>query len=271
MFVSFIITHYKKPKLLKTCIESIKTHIRGVDYEIIAADSDTQEETRKLLRTYFPDVILSESKKNLGYPKIVNKALARARGSCIAILNADIALPDSSIEKIFQFLEEQQEKVGLAGPMLVDMEGNIQPSAFRFYNPLTLIARRSVLGKLPFGKKDIDRFLLKDVELSRSPTPVDWLMGSALFTTKKALERVGPFDERFFMYFEDVDWSRRFWEKGYQVVYYPEARLVDRLLKASRHSGGPLDLISNKYTRIHLVSAMKYFLKYGFRVPRFGK
>lgn len=267
--ISFIITHYKQPEFLDACVRSIKKYVKSFDYEIIVADSDTIEETRNLVKSKFPDVVLSKSKANIGFSKIVNRALRLARGSHIVILNADILLNDSSIEEIFEFLNRNKD-VGLVGPALFGIDGSPQNSAFRFYGPLTIAARRTFLGKVPPGKKDIERFLMAGIDLSDKPTPVDWLMGSSLFLTKKALEDVGPLDERYFMYFEDVDWARRFWKNGYRVIYYPRARLTHHHLKSSKKSGGVLDVLFNKYTRIHLASAIKYFLKFGLKVPKYG-
>lgn len=267
--ISFIITHYKQQELLVNCVESIKKYVKNFDYEIIVADSETTKDTRDLVKNKFPSIILSESEKNIGFSKIVNKALGLARGSYIAILNADILLNDSSIEKIFEFLDHNKD-VGLVGPALFGIDGSPQNSAFRFYGPLTIAARRTFLGEIPPGKKDIERFLMTGIDLSDKPTPVDWLMGSSLFLTKKALEDVGPLDERYFMYFEDVDWARRFWKNEYRVMYYPRARLTHHHLKSSKKSGGMLDILFNKYTRIHLASAIKYFLKFGLNVPKYG-
>jgi N-acetylglucosaminyl-diphospho-decaprenol L-rhamnosyltransferase len=73
---------------------------------------------------------------------------------------------------------------------------------------------------------------------------------------------VGPMDERFFMYFEDVDWCRRFWQAGYRIVYLPQAKIYHYHLRVSKKTGGLADLFINKYTWIHIVSAIKYFLKY---------
>ncbi len=247
----------------------MRQNLVGLDYEIIVADSETQTETRELLRTYFPDAVLSESNNNIGFSKIVNRALPRASGRFVVIMNADVVLPDNSIESIFTYLEKSP-RVGLAGPALSYPDGRRQPSCFRFYSPFTVLARRTLVGKLGPGKQELNRFLMNDIDLSQKPVPVDWLMGSALFIKKEALERVGLFDERFFMYFEDVDWSRRFWENGYRVVYFPGSKILHQHVRASRASGGIRDLLFNAYTRTHLASALKYFLKYGLKTPRYG-
>ena len=75
-------------------------------------------------------------------------------------------------------------------------------------------------------------------------------------------------DERYFMYFEDVDWCRRFWEAGYKVMYVPYARAWHLHKRASK--GGMFDVVLNRYTRIHLLSAAKYFLKFGVSAPKHG-
>lgn len=93
----------------------------------------------------------------------------------------------------------------------------------------------------------------------------DWIMGSALFVRKSAIDHVGLMDENFFMYFEDVDWCRRFWENGYKVIYYPYARMYHYHIRASKRWGGALDVLNPK-TWMHIKSAFYYFKKYKFRV-----
>jgi len=91
---------------------------------------------------------------------------------------------------------------------------------------------------------------------------VDWLMGSALMVKMEAIKKVGLLDERFFMYFEDVDWARRFWENGYKVVCFQKAQMYHYHYKSSDKGRGALDLFFNKQARVHLESALKYFWKY---------
>ena len=99
---------------------------------------------------------------------------------------------------------------------------------------------------------------------------VDWLMGSALLVRRTAYEQVGGLCEDYFMYMEDVDWCRNFWEKGWKIVYYPEVFFYHYHFQASKKRGAIIDLFTNKYTRTHLLSAIKYFRKYGLKVPKYG-
>ncbi|MEK7066981.1 MAG: glycosyltransferase family 2 protein [Patescibacteria group bacterium] len=269
--LSIIITHHKNAELLKLCIRSLKDTVKKTAYEIIVAESEADKETDAALKEQFPDVKFIALSENSGYAKSVNEGIRQARGNYLLILNQDIVAVEDAVDDLARFAENEakKNKIGMAGPKLFGFDNKIQHSAFRFYSPMTILLRRTFLGKFGAGKKHIERFLLKDknIENTEDPQYVDWLMGSALLVSKKAVEKVGLMDERFFMYFEDVDWARRFWENGYKVVYFPKAKMYHYHGKASR--GSILDLFFNKMARIHNKSAILYFLKYKFKTTHY--
>ena len=102
---------------------------------------------------------------------------------------------------------------------------------------------------------------MTDANPQKIQTP-DWLMGSVLMVRREAINKIGPMDERFFMYFEDVDWSRRFWHNDYKVIYYPESVAYHYHQRESNSKLGILDAIFNKKTRWHIKSAISFFWKY---------
>lgn len=162
---------------------------------------------------------------------------------------------------MYTYMRENPE-IGLLGPQLLNFDGSIQQSCFRFYTPLTIVCRRTFLGKLPFVKKVLDRFLMKDKDLSQT-LPVDWLMGSALMVSKNALVKAGYMDEQFYLYMSDVDWPRRFWENGYQVVFFPRATMYHYHRRESHSGLNFLDAIFNHRTHQHITDAVRYFRKNG--------
>ena len=263
--LSLIVVHYKSPDMLERCIESLYRTIRKTPFEIIAVGSASDGTAEKMLAQRFPDVRCISFSRNIGYPKAVNAGIAKAQGDQLFILNHDIVATDGAIDEMARFLanEGAKARIGMLGPKLLDMRGQYQYSAFRFYTPFTIVARRTPLGKLPQGKRETERFLLKDkkIETAKAPQQADWLMGSALLVSRQALNKVGLMDERFFMYFEDVDWARRFWENNYSVVYFPQAVLHHVHGKASDVLG-IFDVLFNRMTWIHLKSAAQYFWKY---------
>lgn len=269
MRLSIIVTHYRNPELLRVCLDSL---IRNVslpreEYEIIVSDSETQEETALMMREDYPDLIFLPARNNIGFSRTVNRGLGIAKGEHILILNGDIIAKKDSVEKLLDFVESHPD-VGLAGPQLLNFNETPQLSTFRFYTPMTIIYRRTFLGKFPFAKNHLDQFAMKGVDKSK-PVEVDWMMGSSLMTSRSALDKVGPMDERYKMYFEDTDWCRQFWEKGYKVVYFPDSKMYHYHGKGSASKNVLYSLLFNRLTWLHIGSAIKFFLKYrGKNIPK---
>jgi len=274
MKLSIIVNHYRTPEVLRSCLNSVKEDLKGVsfDWELIVTDSATIEKTVEMMAEEFSDVIFLQAAENIGFGKSINLALGRAQGEYFFIINADILMDEKGvIEKMLIYMTEHPE-IGMLGPKLWNINNTWQQSCFRFYSPMTVFYRRTPLGKTSVGKKDLDNFLMKDVFAKGDviePIPVDWLMGSAMMVRKSDLEKVGGFDERYFMYFEDVDWARRFWENGLKVVYFPRVTMYHHHFQSSKKSS-IWQLAFNKYAKIHVQSAIKYFKKFGIRKAKYG-
>ena len=274
MPLSIIVTHHQTPAILKLCLKTIEKSCQGIKYETILVDSESEAETREIIKDKFPGTIIIPFKKNVGYAKLVNAGIKKAKGRFILILNADILPKKDSVGILLDFLQKNSE-VGIVGPQLLNFDGTPQFSTFRYYTPWTIICRRTFLGKTKWGKKEVNRFLLKSkiqhpISNIQNGIEVDWLMGSALMVKMEAIKKVGLLDERFFMYFEDVDWCRRFWEASFSVVYFPKVHIYHYHKRASKKAGGILDLFLSKYAQIHILSALKYFAKYKFKTPSYG-
>lgn len=260
MELSIIITSYKNPELLKVCLNSIKNNITLADYEIIVADSETEDEMEIMMREDFPKIRFIASKENIGFGNTVRNGYEKSRGDYILILNGDIIAKKDSIENLLNYIKNNPD-VGIAGPKLLKFNEILQQSCFRFYTPLTIIYRRTFLGRLKAGKKHIAKFVMEDFD-HKSAKEVDWVQGSAMMAKKEAIEKVGLMDSRFKMYFEDVDWCRRFWENGYKVVFFPGAEMYHYHGRGSAGEGVLKTLLSKKLAWIHISSALKYFWKY---------
>lgn len=258
--LSIVVASYKNPDLLRLCLDSIRKNTEGVDYELIVADSATEEETAMMIREDYPSIRFFPHRENVGFQALVKAGIEAARGGYILVLNGDIIVTRQSVKDLLDFIKSRTD-VGMVGPGLLNFNGTIQYSCFRFYRPLTIIYRRTFLGNFRFAKKHLDWFLMKDYDHEETKE-VDWLMGSAMLISKKAVDEVGPMDPRFFMYMEDVDWCRRFWEKGYKVVYYPRSKMYHYHGKGSARGGMFRSIFFNRLTWIHISSAMKYFNKY---------
>lgn len=262
MKLSIIITNYKTPGLLKLCIESLKKSLSNGDYEIIVVDGESEEETQEMILDFLPQVKFIPFSKNIGFPRLVNAGLKKIdpNNKYVLILNADIINNDNAVQKMITYMEENPD-IGILGPKLLSFNNDIQFSCFRFYTPWSIVCRRTALGKTKWGEKVLKDFLMKEWD-RKTVKDVDWVQGSAMMIKREALDKVGLMDERFFMYFEDVDWCRRFWENGYRVTFYPEAAMYHYHGQASAPKKGILTTVYNKYIWVHIISALRYFIKY---------
>jgi N-acetylglucosaminyl-diphospho-decaprenol L-rhamnosyltransferase len=259
--LSIIVTSYKNPSVLRLCLESLKKNIIDIDYEILVLDSATEEDTEMMMREDFPEISFHPFEQNLGFSRLVNQGIKKSTGKYFLVLNADIIIEKKSVDLLLSYLKNNP-KVGIIGPRLYNFDGNIQASCFRFYTPLTILYRRTFLGRFSFAEKKINDFLYKNIKMDK-PTDVDWIMGSAMMTSRVVVEKIGFMEEDFgFMYFEDVDWCRRFWENGYGVVYLPTVKMFHYHGKGSAGNNAVRAILFNKLTREHVKSAVKYFRKY---------
>ena len=160
---------------------------------------------------------------------------------------------------------EQNPRVGIAGPQQFNPDQSIQDSRYRWHSLLMPMYRRTFLGKFSFAKRATEHFLMHDVPKNVAH-PADWLLGSCLFIRSKFLREVGNFDERFFLYFEDTDLCRRFWEKKFRVMYFPEARIIHNHNRASADRAWYAFFL-NPAGRRHLGSWFRYLSKWGIRRP----
>lgn len=265
MELSVVITHHRELDLLKKCLPLIREEIKGVESEIIVILSECQKETLDALKQEFDNVMFLPFEENLYFVRSLNRGIERASGDYILLLNDDVMVSPGSIKQLIDYLKNN-EKVGLVGPRVLYPDGSSQPSCFRFYTPLTVVCRRTILGKFGFCKKVNDKFLYKDKNIyQENGLEVGWLMnGAGVLTRKKSLKKVGLLDEQLTHYFSDVDWCRRFWQNGFKVVYFSKAVFRHHHGKKSR-GRGLLSLLSNRMTRIHVADGMKYFRKWGFQ------
>jgi len=260
MRLSIIVTHHRTPELLRLCLQSLQEATREIEAEILVLDSESEEETEMSIKNQFPNIAFFPFYENTGYAKIVNIGLSRAQGDFLLVLNADIVVAKDSLSKMIDYMGTHSE-VGVLGPQLLNFNGSIQESCFRFHRVSTIFYRRTFLGKIPWGRRELDRFTMKDFD-RRSIREVDWILGAVMMIRCQALAEVGPMDERFFLYFEDTDWCRRFWQKNWRIVYLPEAKMHHYHGRASKKVSSFKDIFINKYLWIHLISALKYFWKY---------
>jgi len=231
--IDIIIVNYKSTDLLIQCLESVFANRSGFQVNVYVQDNGSDDDVDRV-QTLFPDVKLTKNHRNLGFSAAVNNAIALGSSPCIVLLNPDSTVNDRFFEDIVEYLEDNAD-VAVVGPKIFNQDSSVQGSARSFPTLLTgFFGRTSLLTKW-FPNNWITRRSILTTKINGlNPVDVDWVSGACMVVRRRAVEQVGLMDEQFFMYWEDVDWCRRMWGKGWRVVYFPKAGIV-------HHVGGSSD------------------------------
>lgn len=264
--LSILIVHTYELKTLRQTLRGIRRAAPQLNLEIIVIDNNPAAGLRDLLKSQFQEVRYIKNDKNLGFGGAMNVGIRASKGEYVLVFNPDIIVQPGSLEELKRFMDDSPD-VGIVGPRLMNPDNTLQHSCYRLPTAMLPAYRRTPLGKLPRGRRAVERYLMTHDDHSQT-MDVDALIGAALFTRRSALEKVGLFDERFFLYYEDNDLCRRFWENDYRVVYHPDAQMVHYHKRASGQ-GNLVQQLLSKFAWIHMHSFWKYLMKYrGAENPR---
>lgn len=264
MKLSIITVNYKSFADLGRCISALKKNAPKVPYEIIVVDNDSQqpEGEQKFLQEWGSQILYIRSPKNVGFGAGNDLGIRQAKGEYLLLVNPDVEIWENSAHQAIRFLDEHKE-VGIVGGQLRYPNGAIQDSYRNFPSlPDLFIKRISFLRKQKFLRKRVSQYLLWNKDPSVTE-PVDWVVGGFMFIRKKMYEDVGGFDQRYFLFMEDVDLCRKMWDHGYAVYYHPKVSATHREERLS--GGGIRDFFRKKTMRIHVKSAIQYFWKHKFK------
>jgi len=223
--LDIIIVNYRSTDYLLGCLRSIYNSLQQFPVKIFVQDNASEDGVDRV-KAAFPQVILSKNSYNMGFSKAINNALKQSNSPYAVLLNPDSYVMDGFFEPIVHYMENNP-KVGIVGPKIFDHDGSIQGSARSFPTPLTALFGRSSLFTRFFPNNPITRAnILTTISDGRTPMKVDWVSGACMIVRRKAVDDIGLMDERFFMFWEDADWCRRMWKKGWMVVYFPQASII---------------------------------------------
>lgn len=267
MDLSIIILNYHNKNLAKELLKNLTSELSlPYEYEIIVVDNDSHDGIEDIIKEKFPQVRFVQSDRNGGFAYGNNLGVKVASGKYIMIMNPDLAILSDAIEVMYEYMESHPE-VGLAGPRLINADKSVQYSCTRFPDWRLPFYRRTTLANTQSGKKWLDNYLMKDLDHYQN-SYVPTIFGACMIFRKDALAKVGLLDERYFMYMEDLDWSRRFWENGYKVAYIGKAEVIHLHRRQSAAESLPKTLMS-KTARHHIISFVKYLSKFkGKSLPK---
>lgn len=245
--LSVVIVNWNVRDLLRRCLESISgpgpqegreavTTI-GSDpqqaplrLETIVVDNGSSDGSVPMVREQFPYVRLIVNDDNRGFPAANNQGVTVAEGRYVLLLNPDTEVVDGALTSLVSFADAHPD-VGIVGPQLLNPDGSVQSSRRRFPTLGTALFESTWLE--PHAPhRVLERYYALD-QPDDVVQDVDWLTGAAMLARREAVDEVGPLDEGFFMYSEELDWCRRMRDAGWRVVYLPKAQIIHHAGKSS--------------------------------------
>lgn len=262
--LSVIIVNYNVKFFLEQCLFSVREALRHVEGEVIVVDNASQDGSREYLEPLFPEVSFIWNAENLGFGRASNLGMKKARGQHILFLNPDTIVAEECFPLCLRFMEQHPE-AGALGVRMIDGSGQFLKESKRAYPSLltaffkltglaTLFPRSPLFARYHLGHLDQN----KDHE-------VDVLAGAFMWVRREVLEKTGGFDERFFMYGEDVDLSYRIQQSGYKNYYFAGTTLIH--FKGESTRKGTLNYVRMFYRAMDLFVHKHYasFTAFFFR------
>jgi GT2 family glycosyltransferase len=253
VLLSLIIVSYNTKNMLRQCLDSIFSYPLTLGrFEIIIVDNASPDNSGEMVRKRYPQITLIQNSKNRGFAYGANQGIRHGRGEYFLLLNPDTRLLPDAMDIMMQFLQDNPD-VGASGGLMMNDIGGVQPSCLfypTYFN--ALFFRSSALNKIfPFLRN-------KSHELRSMPdtiTDVEALAGGYFYLKREALNQIGLFDERFFLYVEDLDLCKRMKDVGWRVVFNPDSKNI-------HHWGASSCKMKRKTFWWHHISMYKYYDKH---------
>ncbi|MBU2615161.1 MAG: glycosyltransferase family 2 protein [Elusimicrobia bacterium] len=219
--LTICIVTFNTKEMLSDCIDSIYKAAPKAKYDIVVVDNNSQDNTVSFLKQNYPNVRLIENDKNTGFAYANNQAIKAAESKYCLLLNSDTVVGPNSIDELLCFMESHPD-TAVAAPKLLNRDGSLQPNCKIFLDLKTAFFLDTILGLVFPG---IERkYRMSEFNYDRT-LEIDQPMGAAVIVRMDAIRQVGLLDERFFFFFEEVDWFYRMKQEGWKIYFVHNAEV----------------------------------------------
>lgn len=237
MQLSIIMVSYNTRDILRTALEKVYRQSQFQNFEVIVVDNASHDGSPDMVAAEFPQVKLIRHDQNGGFAAGNNLGIAIAQGEYILLLNSDAYVFDDSLVETVRFMEQHPE-TGIMGAQLVCEDGSPQPSARQFPTPWQKLRVLSGVESRHSSYETYYDYYTAGEDDHPEPREVGWVPGTYFMIRRDVIDEIGGLDERFFMYFEEVDYCLRATKAGWKVVFNPTIPII--------HLGGQSSLATKK-------------------------
>jgi GT2 family glycosyltransferase len=238
--LSIIIVSFNDKSHLEECLSSIEENVQNINFEILIVDNNSSDGSQEFIKQNYPEIKLISNQENVGFAVALNRGIRHSEGEFFLFLNTDTIIYAEALSLLLEELKSSPG-IGAVGPALLRGENAYQVSFGRRVSFISEIFQRFFLN--PFYK-----LWLKSVQKRKE---VGWLSAACFMTRREVVEEVGLFDEKFFLYFEDIDLCYRIRSKGWSLIFFPQARVF--------HKGGTTTRQDKVQSRFEYRKSQLYF------------
>jgi len=264
--LSLVIVNYHSAQSLNASLTSLSETNVDSNLEVFVVNNGSGHELASVWKTSKFRIQWIQNHSNIGFAAAANVGFRASSRDFVLVLNPDVLVQTEALETLLETLTLNPD-AAIALPRLNNPDGSLQYSCRRFYDFTTLLMRRAPFNKIVPDHPAIREHLMLDWD-HQTVAEVDWGLGAAMLVRRDAISEANLFDERFFLYFEDVDLCLRMRRQGWKVLYNPAAAFVH---EHQRESGQTWNFAAKRH---HLVSLMKFLCKHHGRLhtePKSGK
>jgi N-acetylglucosaminyl-diphospho-decaprenol L-rhamnosyltransferase len=254
--VSVVVVNYNTAHLLDEMFAALEAARGALSLQMIVVDNASRDGSADVVRTKFPNVELIQNLANVGFGRANNQALARVRGRYVLLLNTDAFVAPDTLCKTVDFMDAHP-RCGVLGVKLVGRDGALQPSCRYFPTPWNVFLAATGFHRFFPGTPLVDDMSWDHASVREC----DWVPACYYLVRREVVERVGLFDPRYFLYYEEVDhcWAVR--QAGWSVIYYPFTEVV-HIGGKSAESEGPVTSAGRQISALQIESELLYFRKH---------
>ncbi len=255
--ISIVTVNYKTKAYIETMLASLFAHNTDCTFEVFVIENASGDDLSGLARQY-PSVRFITSEKNLGFAGGCNLGIREAAGDFILLVNPDIVFDDDAVCRIEERLRRDTD-VGIGGISLKNLDGTQQACVWRFPRPLDQVL---LLLKVPHLFPDIGpirRWLMKDFDYART-ADVDQVMGAFFCIRREVIGKIGPLDDGFFMWYEEVDFCKRAKDAGWKVRYYAD-------VSARHKKGSSFEAVATLKKQAMVRRSLRRYMRKHYGVP----
>lgn len=251
-----LVVNYNTAGLLQPMFDALRQPDTTDQARYLVVDNASADNSLECLAAICPEALLLANQDNVGFGRANNQLVEHLQGKYALLINTDAFVAADTLNKTLDYMEAHPE-CGVLGVRLVGREGDLQPSCRYFPTPLNVFLSRAGLERFFPMVKRVDDMAWDHASVREC----DWVPGCYYLIRREVIDKVGLFDPRYFLYYEEVDHCKRVKQAGWKVVYYPHTTVV-HIGGESAKSVDELNAASRQIPKLQIESELLYFRKH---------